>query len=138
MPLTIGAIVMWSGAIIDIPEGWALCDGTNDTLDLRNKFIVGAGNTYAVNDTGGFADATLVTHNHEAETNSSTNHTHSYGTSTGSTFDGLSQGSGTVTQRNSGGGGTHTHTVTVPNAGESAVGKNLPPYYALAFIQQIS
>lgn len=44
---------MWSGAIADIPEGWKLCDGNNDTPDLKGKFIVGAGNSYSVDDTGG-------------------------------------------------------------------------------------
>ncbi len=37
-----GVIVMWSGRIADIPPGWALCDGTNGTPDLRDRFIVGA------------------------------------------------------------------------------------------------
>jgi hypothetical protein len=37
-----GVIVMWSGTIATIPDGWALCDGTNGTPDLRNRFIVGA------------------------------------------------------------------------------------------------
>lgn len=36
-----GVIVMWSGS--SIPSGWALCDGTNGTPDLRDRFIVGAG-----------------------------------------------------------------------------------------------
>ena len=36
-------IVIWSGAIIDIPAGWVLCDGNNDTPDLRDKFLIGAG-----------------------------------------------------------------------------------------------
>lgn len=47
----IGIIVLWYGAIVDIPAGWQLCDGTNGTPDLRNKFIAGAGDTYAVDDT---------------------------------------------------------------------------------------
>jgi hypothetical protein len=34
-----GIIVMWSGLIVNIPTGWALCDGTNGTPDLRNSFI---------------------------------------------------------------------------------------------------
>ena len=51
-----GAIVMWSGAITSIPTGWSLCDGTNGTPDLTDRFIVGAGNTYAVGD---FDDASL-------------------------------------------------------------------------------
>ena len=37
-----GVIVMWSGSIADIPQGWALCDGTNGTPDLRDRFVVGA------------------------------------------------------------------------------------------------
>lgn len=36
-----GAIIMWSGLISNIPAGWALCDGTNGTPDLRDKFIYG-------------------------------------------------------------------------------------------------
>jgi microcystin-dependent protein len=46
----IGGIIMWSGSIAAIPTNWALCDGTNGTPDLRNKFIVAAGS-----DTGNYA-----------------------------------------------------------------------------------
>lgn len=46
-----GLICIWSGAIVDIPAGWALCDGNNGTPDLRNKLVIGAGDTYAVDDT---------------------------------------------------------------------------------------
>lgn len=38
----IGSIVVWSGAIADIPEGWVECDGTNGTPDLRERIVVGA------------------------------------------------------------------------------------------------
>ena len=51
-----GIIVMWSGAIINIPTGWAFCDGTNGTPDLRGHFIgaYGAGPGYApFNNLGG-------------------------------------------------------------------------------------
>lgn len=44
-------IVLWGGAIADIPAGWGLCDGTGDKPDLRNRFIIGAGDTYAPDDT---------------------------------------------------------------------------------------
>lgn len=37
-----GGIIMWSGAIADIPGGWFFCDGDNGTPDLRDRFIVGA------------------------------------------------------------------------------------------------
>jgi hypothetical protein len=63
-----GCIIMWSGATNAIPSGWALCngqtaaksDGTGNVTvpDLRDKFIVGAGNTYAVGATGGAASNT--------------------------------------------------------------------------------
>lgn len=49
----VGLITMWSGAIGAIPAGWKLCDGANGTPDLRDRFIVGAGNSYAVGATGG-------------------------------------------------------------------------------------
>jgi len=54
----LGFIFLWSGPIVDIPAGWQLCDGTNDTPDLRNKFVLGAGDTYAVNEVGGDWDHT--------------------------------------------------------------------------------
>lgn len=34
-----GGIIMWSGT--KVPTGWKLCDGTNDTPDLKGRFIVG-------------------------------------------------------------------------------------------------
>ena len=59
-----GGIILWSGAANAIPTGWYLCDGQNSTPDLRNRFVVGAGDAYAVDATGGSADATLVSHTH--------------------------------------------------------------------------
>lgn len=48
-----GIIVLWSGAINDIPAGWGLCDGSGERPDLRDKFIIGAGSTYNPGDTAG-------------------------------------------------------------------------------------
>ena len=137
MALLLGGIVMWSGAIEEIPDGWALCDGQNDTLDLRNRFVLCAGNSYAVGVTGGSADSVNIAHTHTGSTNSAGSHNHTMGH--------CSTGGGNIAQGGtdaSGGAGTnsagnHSHTITVTSAGESGVGKNLPPYYALAFIQQI-
>jgi microcystin-dependent protein len=60
-----GVILLWSGAISAIPTGWVLCDGTNSTPDLRDRFVVGAdadsGGDYDVNATGGSANVTLTT-----------------------------------------------------------------------------
>ena len=56
-PVPSGSIIMWSGSIGSIPAGYYLCDGNNGTPDLRDRFVVGAGNTYAVGNTGGFTSA---------------------------------------------------------------------------------
>lgn len=83
-PVPVGFIGMWSGAVNAIPSGWALCNGTNGTPDLRDRFIVGAGNTYAVGNTGGAASVTLSesqipghTHVISATTGAAGAHTHS-------------------------------------------------------------
>lgn len=48
-----GIITMWSGATNAVPSGWALCDGKNGTPNLKDRFIVGAGQSYAVGNVGG-------------------------------------------------------------------------------------
>ena len=67
--LPIGSIQLYSGAVVDIPSTWRLCDGTFGTPDLRNKFVAGAGDTYAVDATGGainhLHDFTSNTHSHD-------------------------------------------------------------------------
>lgn len=50
---------MWSGAVDAIPKGWALCNGENNTPDLRNRFVVGAGDEYSVGDVGGIEKYTF-------------------------------------------------------------------------------
>ena len=61
-----GVIAMWSGTVANVPSGWNICDGTNSTPDLRERFIVGSatdsGATYDVGDTGG-GTATLTEDN---------------------------------------------------------------------------
>jgi hypothetical protein len=42
----IGEIRMWSWDVAHIPTGWHLCDGTSGTVDLRGKFLAGAGAGY--------------------------------------------------------------------------------------------
>jgi hypothetical protein len=54
-----GVVVMWSGALGDRPDGWQLCDGSNGTPNLVNRFIAGAGGAYAVDATGGEDTVTL-------------------------------------------------------------------------------
>jgi microcystin-dependent protein len=82
-------IVMWGGLASAIPAGWLLCDGAGGRPDLRDRFIVGAGTSYAVGDTGGqnsvnLTSAMLPAHTHSfsvtANTTSAGAHTHSAGT----------------------------------------------------------
>ncbi|MFW5787564.1 MAG: hypothetical protein ACOCV3_04800 [Halanaerobiales bacterium] len=87
-----GIISMWSGSINSIPSTWALCNGSNGTPDLRNRFVVGAGDDYAVGDKGGannvaLTEANLAAHTHGVGTlvNSSvSDHNHSFSGSSGS------------------------------------------------------
>lgn len=83
-----GIISKWCGAIAAIPLGWALCDGSNGTPDLRDKFIVGAsGDNSGISNTsitgsntrtGGSKDAIVVSHTHTqaAHAHSQAAHTH--------------------------------------------------------------
>ncbi len=49
-----GGIIIWGNATI--PPGWQIADGTNGTVDMRDRFTVGAGNGYAVLSVGGCCD----------------------------------------------------------------------------------
>ena len=55
-----GQVVWYYGDIKKIPKGWALCDGENDTPDLRDKFIVGSGTNFKMEQTGGKDKVTLT------------------------------------------------------------------------------
>jgi hypothetical protein len=139
-PLPSGAIILWSGSIGSIPSGFVLCNGNNGTPDLRNRFVVGAGSTYAVDATGGSADATLPTHTHTT-TVTDPGHFHLI-TNDGSQSSGASGTTRTSSDFSSGGPNVTSETVTTgitvanANAGVSATNGNLPPYYALCYIQK--
>ena len=126
-----GGIIMWSGAIVNIPTGWALCDGSSGTPDLRDKFVMGAGSTYAVNATGGSKDAVVVSHSH---TLTDPGHTHTAAQpSPGSTY---ANGGGYYGQGDTRATGSNTTGITVDTEGVTGVDANLPPYYALAYIMK--
>lgn len=155
-----GAILMWSGSIGSIPSGWLICDGTNGTPDLRSRFVVGAGSTYAVNATGGSADAIVVAHTHTGTTGAMSanashshgvsdpghNHTYTFKSNTGGTTAGGDANSVTNTTFNTGTSATnisinsantdHTHNFTSNSTGSSGTNANLPPYLALAYIMK--
>jgi len=148
-----GGIIMWSGAVSAIPSGWVLCNGSNSTPDLRDRFVVGAGSTYAVNDTGGadsvsLSTANLPAHNHSFSGTGTTNttgaHVHASGwygprgaSGEASVFATNDSGYPSV---NTGSAGSHSHTVSVSgttdNTGDGTAHENRPPYYALAYIMK--
>lgn len=142
-----GVILLWSGSTSSIPTGWVLCDGQNSTPDLRDRFVVGAGSTYAVDATGGAASVTLTTSHMPQH-----NHTFSGTTDTATTtYDDIGSG-GNLNYFDAGDGGTdrhftadvtapaHSHTFsgTTDNAGQSSptAVPTIPPYYALAYIMK--
>jgi hypothetical protein len=139
-----GGIILWSGSTGSIPATWFLCDGTNGTPDLRNSFIVGAGSTYAVNATGGSADAIVVTHTHTATSTSVvTDPGHLHQVPAGDQLGGPNAGyagsfniTGTYPSSSANTGITVATTTTNTNAGTSGTNANLPPYYALAYIMK--
>ena len=138
----VGGIIMWSGSVASIPSGWALCNGSNGTPDLRNRFVVGAGSTYAVDATGGSADAIAVSHTHTA-TSSVSDPGHNHQTTEGVVLQ--NGGSFFTTGLESTGRGISTNTKTtgisvstsIASAGSSGTNANLPPYYALAYIMKL-
>jgi len=107
-----GMILMWAGAIMDIPAGYVLCDGANGTPDLRDRFVVGAGSTYAVGDSGG-----AVQHNH---TFTGDGHAHSLPA-------GMNLQAGPVNSN---------ITTVAQEEGTTDNTNHLPPYYALCYIMK--
>jgi len=126
-----GGIILWSGSVGAIPSGWALCNGSNGTPDLRSRFVVGAGSTYNVATTGGSANAIVVAHSHSI---TDPGHAHS--------FTAYTPGSGAALHQSynstgvASGTGSATTGITVNSSGQSGINANLPPYYALAYIMK--
>lgn len=166
--IPIGGIIIWSGSVGTIPTGFSLCNGASGTPDLRDKFVVGAGSTYAVGASGGAATHTHTqgatgaeaAHTHtQGVTGAGGSHTHSFsGTTGGPSTSELAVNAGasfnsfalaTHTHSYSGTSGaeaTHTHTNPTTAAGSSHThtnpttdaGSSLPPYYALCYIMRTS
>ena len=120
-----GGIIIWSGSVNDIPAGWVLCDGTNGTPDLRDRFVLGAGRNYTVDSTGGEATHTLTI-------DEMPSHSHSYTSPL--------IGSGGVA------GGNHyvpevymkpsNNSASTVESGNSQPHNNMPPYYSLCYIMK--
>jgi hypothetical protein len=140
-----GMISLWYGSIGSVPLGWYLCDGTNGTPDLRDRFIVGAGSTYSVAATGGSTDAIVVSHTHTATSTSTVTdpgHVHAvYSAGQVSPRGGNEQplGPSTASGYNTASavtGVTVATSTTNASTGVSGTNANLPPYYALAYVMK--
>ena len=144
-----GMILLWSGSIGSIPTGYYLCDGSNGTPDLRNRFVIGAGDAYAVNATGGSADSIVVSHNHTATSTSTVTdpgHIHTFPNSTSAqrgldlggtaTLTAGSEQAASITSNSATTGVTVATSTTVATSGTSGTGANIPPYYALCYIMK--
>ena len=123
-----GMIILWSGAADAIPTGFVLCDGQNNTPDLRGRFVVGfhdSNGDYDVNDTGGAETVTL-------SIAQMPNHKHT------TTFDGKKYfpGGGSTSITFGGAGGYPADTFSMDNTGGGGAHENRPPYYALCYIMK--
>ena len=139
-----GMIMMWSGTIATIPTGWVLCNGSNSTPDLRNRFVIGAhsdsaGVAYSTvtgsnTTSGGSKDAINVSHTH---TLTDPGHSHSIQGMLGpnTSYNGFGPG-GQIYEAKTGNVVTNTTGITISTEGSSGTNANLPPYYALAFIMK--
>ncbi|WP_295393208.1 hypothetical protein [uncultured Thiodictyon sp.] len=163
-----GGIIMWSGAVDAVPDGWALCNGITRTLpdgsvvtppDLQDKFIVGAGASYAWKATGGVI-GNNISHTHSINgepltTSTAPDHTHHLDLNSGLTnggSDGVDKDGNAPwvvedhyhnVNGDTWGAGNHNHTIGGHSHG-GATGswgstqlENRPPYYALAFIMKL-
>ncbi len=157
----VGGIIMYSGDALGTlfdgngvgiigskMEGWAICNGYNGVPDLRDKFVAGAGNSYAVRSTGGEDTHTLSvtempSHNHSGSTSTTGAHTHSYThASGGEGYVALYNDDNEVfkyggrTGVNTGSDGNHSHTVY--NQGGGTPHENRPSFYAVYYIIRVN
>jgi hypothetical protein len=118
--IPIGGIILWSGSVASIPANWELADGTCAITcpDLRDKFVVGAGSSYAVGATGG-----ATTHAHAVPFDGWSGYT-----ATGSRTGELALAS------NEGNDYSALHATSDQN---TDTGSSLPPYYSLAYIIRV-
>ncbi len=114
-----GVIVMWHGTLATIPSGWALCDGTNGTPNLTDKFVYGCSPSENPGATGGDS-----THSHTVDIPSFTSGLPSAQFQHASGYFAWSAV------------GDHRHGIDPPED-TTTVANHLPPYYKLAFIMKL-
>jgi hypothetical protein len=120
--LPTGAIILWSGATNAIPNGFVLCNGQNGTPNLQDRFIVGAGSSYGVGNTGGNSSVTLTLNQIPA-------HTHTWDRQDAQNDVGYRPWPASNND-------CKVTTVNTGSAGGGQSHENRPPYYALAYIMK--
>lgn len=134
-----GIIGLWLGSTSSLPRGWVVCDGNNNTKDMRDKFLKIGASTAEINATGG---SNTHTHSAQGHTHTGGNHTHS-GNNTDNHSSQMTQrtegGSESVTddsnayhQINTVGYSTVSWNATNTTANSS---DNQPAYRTVAYIQ---
>lgn len=113
----IGTIKLFYGSVAAIAPGWAVCDGANGTPDMRGRFPVGAGGTYALDDTGGadsvtITEATMPWHNHSADPAGGHDHGGAVGAAGGHSH-------------STGSAGGHSHTGSTNTTGSHVHGQRM-------------
>ena len=157
----INGIIMYSGLQADIPANWAICDGSNGTPNLTNKFVVAAASfdvgteewrtsvDGTSKESGGAATKTLGTNELPSHTHGITDpgHQHTTNVDTGTLF----HVGGVANAVNFGGPGGYPGTafnmddaftgITSTDGQSGTTGESfdiLPPYYAIAYIMRVS
>jgi len=137
----VGTIKMFYGSAADIDAGWQLCDGTNGTPDLRDKFILGGefdeiGQESA--ETATVIDNHVVTQPDDHQVTQPTGH----GTN-GVLVDIADTGSGTLVLQSYSLTNNHSGAAVDSHAGADVDAHVVstdyfPPYYKLAFIMKVA
>ena len=143
-----GMIILWYGNTGNIPTGFVLCDGSNSTPDLRDRFVVGAGSGYSPGNTGGNSSVTLSesqlpSHNHSASSSvNDPGHHHEYIDQYVVIDNGYRPwpaSNNDCAQRNIDTTNATTGitvSTTIGNTGSGSAIENRPPYYALCYIMK--
>lgn len=157
-----GLIMMWNGLIVDIPEKYHICDGTEGTPDLREKFVRGSPASTDPGDTGGSSShdhdvGSGGVHSHSSVTTSGGhthgsnydgNHSHSYnnvtcGTGSPYTYVMTSQSSdGSHSHESTSAGGHSNHSIGDSDShthGTTNTTSDVePPYYEILYIMKVT
>lgn len=129
----VGGVIGWDSSD-PVPDGWAICDGTNGTPDLRGSFIRAAGGAVALGSTGGnnsFTHSSQGSHQHDTI---DLQHAHSMPNFPGLGFTG---GASNPVIGSNTGITLLLHALHVADGGHTHDAHALPLYYAMYLIKRV-